>query len=61
MDWNWNQWMVYFFNGNMLTRVVAALLVLWIGIWIAGVAGRVVTRGLAKTSLDHTSKHYLSR
>jgi hypothetical protein len=60
MEWNWNQWMIYFINGNMLTRVVAALLILLIGIWIAGVVGRAVSKGLSKTKLDHRSKHYFN-
>ncbi|MDF2958825.1 MAG: hypothetical protein K0S39_560 [Paenibacillus sp.] len=50
--------MVYFFNGNMLTRILAAFLLLWIGLWVAGAIGKAVTRGLAKTKMDHTSKPY---
>jgi hypothetical protein len=60
VEWNWNQWMVYFINGNMLTRVVAALVILLIGIWLAGVIGRTVSKGLSKTRLDHNSKHYFN-
>jgi hypothetical protein len=59
LDWTWNQWMVYFFNGNMLTRILGALLILWIGLWIAGVVGKAITKGLARTRVDHSSKRYL--
>lgn len=59
LDWTWNQWMVYFFNGNMLTRILGALLILWLGLWIAGAVGRAISKGLARTSVDHSSKRYL--
>jgi hypothetical protein len=59
LDWNWNQWMVYFFNGNMLTRILGALIILWIGIWLAGVLGRATFSALSRTRIDHTSRSYL--
>ncbi|MBP1990414.1 hypothetical protein J2Z66_002020 [Paenibacillus eucommiae] len=58
MNWSWNQWMDYFFTGSMLTRVIAAFLILWIGLWISGVVGRAITRGLAKTNVDQKSTRY---
>jgi hypothetical protein len=39
---------------------MAALIVLWIGLWIAGVTGRTITKVLGRTQLDQTSKSYFN-
>ncbi|MFC9775664.1 mechanosensitive ion channel [Paenibacillus chitinolyticus] len=55
---NWGEWNFLMMNGNSIWRLIGAVLVLIIGLWIAGAASKAVYKGLLKANVDARGRKF---
>ncbi|TJY43889.1 hypothetical protein E5161_00305 [Cohnella pontilimi] len=52
---NWN---LLLLSGSGIGRIIGAIVVLLVGLWIAGVVGKAVTKALSRTNVDQRGNSY---
>ncbi|ANE48436.1 hypothetical protein SY83_21540 [Paenibacillus swuensis] len=55
---NWD--LYYWMNNNNLWRILAAIAILIIGLWVAKAVGKAISKGLSKTTVDRKGHIYLN-
>ncbi|MFD2613473.1 mechanosensitive ion channel [Paenibacillus gansuensis] len=56
---NWNNWdMVYLMNNNHIWRLLAAVVILIAGLWVAKAVGGAIAKGLSRTNVDRHGETY---
>ncbi len=61
MDNSVNDWNFFLMNNGGVWRILAGLLVLFVGLAVAKFAGKAIHKSLARTSLDNHGKYIFPR
>ncbi|WP_068773341.1 mechanosensitive ion channel [Paenibacillus sp. FJAT-26967] len=55
---NWDDWNLFMLNGDSIWRLIGAILVLIIGLWIANAVSKAVYKGLLKSNVDAKGRKF---